>query len=295
MVGVDTAFIRSIEVQLSVKGLSVGKVTILCGGLDWPTSVLCGILRVSIMETCIGTLPMGLICAPSVFAGSVLIMPPGHPMASLKGIVMIGAMASQVALGVTAVAKINQTLNSDDPKIQAILNDPRPEHKPVEDKRKADAAMNEAYEACTLWGVMDPVQKVLIALAATFATLTAAATQFVGSMFFRPYGATSQIGDSYYADPPGLTDPLLPGSGSTLNVVRIPNGWLVLFVHYTAVVLWKIWSVRAASQAKAALAGGGSAALMENGAAPADAEGTSPDAEPAAEKEGEGEWPKDDA
>jgi hypothetical protein len=136
MVGVDQPFIRAIECQLRVKGLSVGKVTILCGGPDWPTSVLCGILRVSILETCIGTTPMGIVCAPSVFAGGVLVMPPQGTWGSMKGMALLFAMASQVALGVTAVYKVNETLNSDDPAIQAILNDPRPEHQAVEELRK---------------------------------------------------------------------------------------------------------------------------------------------------------------
>lgn len=48
-VGVHKPFIRAVELVLSDRGYSMGKVGVLCGGADWPTSVLMGILRLPIV------------------------------------------------------------------------------------------------------------------------------------------------------------------------------------------------------------------------------------------------------
>lgn len=47
-VGINTAFVRATRVILSDKGLTVGKVAVLVGGPDWPTSVLAGILKLNL-------------------------------------------------------------------------------------------------------------------------------------------------------------------------------------------------------------------------------------------------------
>lgn len=62
---------RAIRYCLMQKGLSPAKIAILCGGPDWPTSVLCGILRVPLHEALIGTAPvLVLYLAYTVLAGA---------------------------------------------------------------------------------------------------------------------------------------------------------------------------------------------------------------------------------
>ena len=56
-VGINSLQMRAIRYCLMQPGLSPAKVAILCGGPDWPTSVLCGILRVPLHEALIGTRP----------------------------------------------------------------------------------------------------------------------------------------------------------------------------------------------------------------------------------------------
>jgi len=69
-VGVNKPLFRAVEAVLRRKGLSWGKVAILCGGPDWPTSVLCGILRCSLMEMELGTLPILVFIAPCTLCGA---------------------------------------------------------------------------------------------------------------------------------------------------------------------------------------------------------------------------------
>ncbi|CAJ1376135.1 unnamed protein product [Effrenium voratum] len=69
-VGINQPMIRALEAVLRKPGLSLGKVSILCGGPDWPTSVLAGILRLSLLECEIGTLPIVFFVAACSLSGS---------------------------------------------------------------------------------------------------------------------------------------------------------------------------------------------------------------------------------
>mmetsp|Transcript_717 Transcript_717/g.1582 ORF Transcript_717/g.1582 Transcript_717/m.1582 type:complete len:968 (+) Transcript_717:148-3051(+) len=70
-VGVHKFAIKCIESILSKKGWTVGKVAILCGGPDWPTSVLAGVLRLSLFQCELGTVPIIGFVAPCAMSGSL--------------------------------------------------------------------------------------------------------------------------------------------------------------------------------------------------------------------------------
>jgi hypothetical protein len=69
-IGVHKPFIRALEAVLRRPGLSFGKVVILCGGPDWPTSVTCGLLRLSLWSCEVGTTPIIFYIAPFSLTGS---------------------------------------------------------------------------------------------------------------------------------------------------------------------------------------------------------------------------------
>jgi len=69
-VGVHKPFIRAVELILRRPGLSPGKVAILCGGPDWPVSVLAGILRIPLWECLLGTCPILISLVPMTLVGS---------------------------------------------------------------------------------------------------------------------------------------------------------------------------------------------------------------------------------
>jgi hypothetical protein len=71
-VGIHTPAIRTIEAVLRKPGFSLGKVAILVGGPDWPTSVLCGILKLPLMQILIGTVPIIGFIAPFSLTGSLM-------------------------------------------------------------------------------------------------------------------------------------------------------------------------------------------------------------------------------
>lgn len=69
-VGVHKPLIRAIERVLSEPGLSIGKCAIACGGPDWPTSVLAGLLELSLAEMEMATIPIIFFVAPCTLSGS---------------------------------------------------------------------------------------------------------------------------------------------------------------------------------------------------------------------------------
>jgi len=72
---VDTVFMKAIQMILEKRGLKPDKISILVGGPDWPTSVLCGILKLNIIQTLIGTLPVIFVSTPVVVAGAFMVGP----------------------------------------------------------------------------------------------------------------------------------------------------------------------------------------------------------------------------
>lgn len=74
MVGINTPLIRGMKLALAEPGLGAAKICILCGGPDWPTSVLCGIMGLNVIPVLIGTLPVAILIIPTVLAGSFTYM-----------------------------------------------------------------------------------------------------------------------------------------------------------------------------------------------------------------------------
>lgn len=99
--GVHTPLIRAIEMVLRTPGLSFDKCMILCGGPDWPTSVLAGILRLPLHQCLIGTVPVLLSLVPLCLTGSFYVkrdqgqlwVRAGNLMFALTALVSVGFWA----------------------------------------------------------------------------------------------------------------------------------------------------------------------------------------------------------
>eukprot|EP00586_Coscinodiscus_wailesii_P006060 CAMPEP_0172489586 /NCGR_PEP_ID=MMETSP1066-20121228/19690_1 /TAXON_ID=671091 /ORGANISM="Coscinodiscus wailesii, Strain CCMP2513" /LENGTH=739 /DNA_ID=CAMNT_0013257559 /DNA_START=289 /DNA_END=2505 /DNA_ORIENTATION=- len=74
MCQMNSHLIRSMRLILSEQGLSVSKVAILVGGPDWPTSVLCGIMRLGLFQILLGTIPVIFLIIPTILTGSFTYM-----------------------------------------------------------------------------------------------------------------------------------------------------------------------------------------------------------------------------
>jgi len=70
LVKVNSPALRSVKLILSNSSMSTAKVAILIGGPDWPTSVLCGIMKLDLTSNLISTLPILIIIVPMVLTGT---------------------------------------------------------------------------------------------------------------------------------------------------------------------------------------------------------------------------------
>lgn len=67
---VNSMSIKAIRLILTKPGLGIDKIAILCGGPDWPTSVLTGILKLSVFKMLFGTIPVVFLVFPCVMSGA---------------------------------------------------------------------------------------------------------------------------------------------------------------------------------------------------------------------------------
>jgi len=87
--GIHKPGIRAIECVLRMPGWSIGKVAILCGGPDWPTSVMAGVLRLPVSKMLFGTIPIIFFVAPCVMTGSFYLKQDESEMWSRSGTLMM--------------------------------------------------------------------------------------------------------------------------------------------------------------------------------------------------------------
>jgi len=233
-VGVDKVPTRAIEQILQVRGLSLGKVSVLVGGPDWPTSVLCGILKLNLCQCLLGTTPVILVSSPCVLAGA-FISGPDDPNSdgakeSKSGMwqtlasAMLGASAMcQLVSGVLALYFIQDVASNN----EAELSKERPEHEPVAELTRREAAARQAYKAATAWSSLSPVMKSIIAVSTIFMVQSLFIFQFMDEACFRPFQVSNRIGDDY--DNQGLDN-------NAVNLVKLP-GWGALGMFTIAFVL----------------------------------------------------------
>jgi len=109
-VGVHKPGIRCIEAVLRKKGWSVGKVAILCGGPDWPTSVLAGVLKLSLLQCELGTIPIIFFVLPCAMSGSLYLRKGESEMWSKSANLMIvsSVMVNMILWALAAWAIQNQ-------------------------------------------------------------------------------------------------------------------------------------------------------------------------------------------
>ncbi|CAK0898689.1 unnamed protein product, partial [Prorocentrum cordatum] len=224
LVGVDKVQIKAIEMILQTKGLNSPKVAcfgstavgslkgldlalllalvaVLLGGPDWPTSVLCGILRISIPQMLLGTLPIVLLCAPSVLYGAFLITPvededdaEGRALwETLSGIMLMGSALSQLF----AVCLALYFLQDKAFRHYEYLAQPRPEHAKIIELTQSEAAYNDAYDRVTHWRRLPLWLKIMIQVAVSCMILQGMVLTLAGSLCFRPFGVNNKISDPW--------------------------------------------------------------------------------------------------
>jgi hypothetical protein len=127
-VGVNSVSIRAIRRLLSQPGFSKGKVAILCGGPDWPTFVLTGILKQGVLQMQLATSPIVLLIAPLVLAGGFLLKAKdGGYWQSIGDVTLTIAALLQVLSMLVALHFISKEVEENYEELAAEPNDPEVE------------------------------------------------------------------------------------------------------------------------------------------------------------------------
>ena len=143
MVGVNSDAIKAIRIILSKPGLSLAKVSILCGGPDWPTSVLCGILKLNCCSLCVGLTPMFLLVFPTTVAGAFQLRSgTGGAWASIATVMLVICSLVQLGAGVLAAYFIEDARKNSKEQLARLEDDTQVaalDEQNARDKLKFDA------------------------------------------------------------------------------------------------------------------------------------------------------------
>mmetsp|Transcript_27159 Transcript_27159/g.63152 ORF Transcript_27159/g.63152 Transcript_27159/m.63152 type:complete len:1050 (+) Transcript_27159:114-3263(+) len=187
-IGVHKVSVRCIEKELQRPGLPLGKVAILCGGPDWPTSVLAGILGLSLFQCELGTLPIILFVAPCSLTGSFYLKKGTTEVWTRSANIMIltSVMVNLVLWAIAAWAIQNQLERNYDE-----LTRPRPEnvHLAWLDYKQEQIQSS----ASVTWAQVPGLLKVMYAGCAAVQILLCVAFQFQYSLFFKSFEVSDPI------------------------------------------------------------------------------------------------------
>jgi len=241
LIGVDKVFTRAIEFILRRPGLAPGKVAVLVGGPDWPTSVTCGILGMNVGQMLLGTSPVCFVISPTVLAGAFLakVKPGEDNMYGMLANIFVGAtFVVQGGSLLLAVKKIMDVVNEHGEE----LSKPRPEHEVVAALTKHEEAANKAYQEVIDWKVLPGMQKVMITVAALLIFFCDLGFFMFGELCWENFNISGRIDDAL--DNNGL-------GGNPVNIMLFPGkAALAVFFFGVALHIIFVWILQRATRAQ---------------------------------------------
>lgn len=223
-VGVHKVMIKAIEKILKTKGFNVPKVAVLVGGPDWPTSVICGILRLNLFQVILGTTPVILVSTPCVVAGSLLVYDSEDGMwDTLASTMLLVSGAGQMACMGLAAYYIQECVSN----YGDELAKPRPEHAAILALYAKEAEFRKCYREVTDFWQLTRSRQVEVVMSTTLIIAALFLFQFMDTACFRPFEISNKICDGYEVG--GL-------NCDALSII-LPTGWAALGLFFVACVL----------------------------------------------------------
>lgn len=230
LVGVDKVGIRAIE-EILKRPFCFPKIAILVGGPDWPTSVLCGILKLNCLACVVGTMPCIFVAAPCVLVGSFLLRAEaeteGGFWGAIAGTTLIVATLGQSSAMLIAAYYMGEVSTAKEDE----LSKPRPEHAAVQELTRNEAKFYQCYAIVTRWKDMPAFPKTVLSTSTMSMLLAGFILVMADSACFRPFSLTSKI--SAPTEEGGL-------DGEPLNIILF-GGWVAIFLFLLGCVLLKVF------------------------------------------------------
>ncbi|GMI36871.1 hypothetical protein TeGR_g4212 [Tetraparma gracilis] len=210
MCNVNSDLMRTMKVILSRPGLSMAKCSILIGGPDWPTSVLCGIMGLDLLPVLVGTIPVLLLIAPTVASGLFVFLTDRYEWAGTLSTVCLSATGmAQSASMVMAAYYLEQAVRDEKDEIAKI-----PIDQEVADADAKQEAKDAVFAKCTEWKVLPTYMKVNLLAAHFEMQVSCYLTMLFSTSCFAAFEMTSSIDDL--------------GSGNPLMNLVLGPGWIAI-------------------------------------------------------------------
>lgn len=196
---------------LQEPGFSVPKVTILIGGPDWPTSVLCGLMRLQLLPILLGTVPVIFLIIPTLLTGtftymSSLTLEDGTPEFAYAGVLatVFAAITAIVQFGSMVVAAyyLEQTANARGEELAQM-----PIDEEVKEREEKDEKFKRCYKEVTKWEIVPFLPKMILRLAVLTMIVSCYMVQLFARSSFAEYELTYTIDNNLDGD---WTNLLLP-------------------------------------------------------------------------------------
>mmetsp|Transcript_16023 Transcript_16023/g.30228 ORF Transcript_16023/g.30228 Transcript_16023/m.30228 type:complete len:866 (-) Transcript_16023:328-2925(-) len=237
--GVNSNLMRSMKLVLQQPGLGLDKVSILVGGPDWPTSVLCGIMDLELIPILIGTLPIIFLIIPTLLTGSFTYMANVRLDNGQSEFPWAGTVAT-ICAAITAIVQfgsmvlaayfLEDAVSTRKSELEAI---------PIDEEVKAaderDEAIVHAYEEVTQWGSLPTLAKSCLTMSLISMIASCYMVQLFADQCFREYQLTYTIEQHLDGDWKNIVKPL----GIVANILFLFS----LILLY----LYRSWAMRKAT------------------------------------------------
>ncbi|GMI06455.1 hypothetical protein TrLO_g11797 [Triparma laevis f. longispina] len=232
MVGINSSLMRTMRVILSKPGLSMAKCSILIGGPDWPTSVLCGILKLDLIPILIGTLPILILITPTVLSGLFVYLGQTHDWAETLSTVCLSATGmAQSGSMLVAAFYLEKTIAECGDEIDAVEIDLA-----VEEADKKAKFFATDYHTVTAWPVLPKWVRIFLLVALINMIFSCYLTMIFSTSCFETFEMTSKVAD-------------LPG-GNAMNLFK-GLGWVAIGLFALSTIqfyIFKSWAGKRVKQ-----------------------------------------------
>jgi len=190
-VGVNSRLIKAIRLILERKGLSLAKVCVLCGGPDWPTAVLTGILGCEVSQMLLGLSPIFMLTVPTSMAGAFqLRVAEDDSWAAAASMMLLLASCVQMVLGLLMLYFIEEVKTHQGEQLDAFEDDAEV----AAQDAKAEAEQ-KAFEAATALAEMPIGAKTLLFGGTGVMACSAYMLMLITSECFEDFALTDDIDD----------------------------------------------------------------------------------------------------
>ena len=214
-VAVNAPVMRAISVMMSEPRLTPGKVAMLVGGPDWPTSVMMGLLGMRLGPMLAGTTPIICLIAPLTMCGAFMIRGDEPPYRELTHITMALSSLTQLGAFLLLMYYVERTTQTKRDELEAL-----PYDEEVLKLNQAEQEYNALYAELTNWhSPRVPLgMRAALSLGALSGMLACYGATLYDSRCFEEFKL---------ADPDFETQLRSNLRGNVLNLIK-PNGWAVV-------------------------------------------------------------------